>query len=143
MLAALRSLPANDVTPSHIEEQSNIITELDHASHAAKSPWARLKSLEQRKNKSKAQVAKAEGDRDAASLRREAAMREHAHAEQAYYDAVHALAGIEEEWDKVQSEVDAEEQDAAGPGADMEAESRPARTDLSSWSFADLERAAP
>ncbi len=59
---------------------------------------------------------------------------EHANAEQALREAEHALVGIEEQWDKLQSEAEAEDAEAAGAGADMEIELVPARADFSSWS---------
>ncbi len=141
MLASVRTLPVSDVTQSHIVTLHATITELDHAAHAAKSPWARRKSLGQRVAKGKALVANATEGRDAAKLRREAAVREHADAEQALRDAEQFLAGIIDDWDKVQSEVEAEA--AEEVGNDMDVERGLASTDISSWSLEDLERLAP
>jgi hypothetical protein len=141
MLASVRTLPVNDVTQSHIDTLHATLTELDHAAHAAKSPWERRKSLGNRVAKGKALVAKATVERDAAKLRREAAVRAHADSEQALRDAEHSLAGVIDDWDKVQSEVQAEA--AEEGGNDMEAERTLASTDIASWSLEDLERLAP
>ncbi len=120
MLASVRTLPVKDVTQSHIDTLHATLTELDHAAPAAKSPWERRKSLGNRVAEGKALVATATVERDAAKLRREAAVRAHADSEQALRDAEHSLAGVIDDWGKVQSEVQAEA--AEEGGNDMEVE---------------------
>jgi hypothetical protein len=123
-----------------VEALHATLAELDREAYAAKSIWARRKSLGLQVVKGKAQVAAATVERDAAKVRREAVVRAHADSEQALCDAEHSLTSVIDDWDKVQSEVEARE---AEERADIIVDRGGASTDVSSWTFEDLERVAP
>ena len=87
-------LPANEETRQEIASLSAEITSIDHESHSAKPARAQLKSLDQRKTRATAKVAKSQAARIAAAEKLDAAKAEYDETEQQLIDDEHHLEAL-------------------------------------------------